>query len=327
MTTLSVTSLPTTIETEGVGGVGWGLDTAFTLASIYDLQEERAEKTNIMLIDSWFPLQEIDSMTILGSFAWSSPASKRKWVHIKNARLDRVWSTPADRARDYLTVNKFHKQRRRVTTQQYEAVIARRRSHPLYAEPCVLEDAVYVDIKSAYWSILSLVGWDVDYNPGRWLGVRSSVSDFPFKDDKLARNSLVSVSLPGTMRVWTGSKLSFIQRRNPFVNMVLWSLIHDTLHGVASDVIKAGALYCFTDGFICPSDREGAVIDAISAWGLPAGVKERGKAVIRGVGDYDIGTHRSKRPRKYDRAFDNIEPVHKAWLRRRLFNWYLRSIP
>lgn len=325
MTTHTVISSSTKTN-EGIGAEGWTLDTAFTLACIYSLQEERGEKTEISLIDTWLPLSSISTYTILGSFAWSSPSAKKKWIHIANARLDRTWGTPADRARDYLKVREFHKKRRRVTTAQYQEVIAKRRSHPLYAKPQIIEDAVYIDIRSAYWSILSIVGWDVDYFPGKWIGVRSSVADFPFKDDKLARNSLVSVGLPGTLRVWTGEKLSFVKRPNAFINMVLWALIHDVLHGVAADAVHAGAVYVFTDGFIAPAERETAIIDAINRWGLPAGVKQRGRAVIRGVGNYDIGTHIAKMRRTMrPHEFNNLHPVRPKWLREKMASWASRQ--
>jgi hypothetical protein len=206
-----------------------------------------------------------------------------------------------------------------MTTNQYHLIMDRRRSHPLYANPCVLEDAYYIDLQSAYWSIMSIVGWDVDYCPGKWIGVSSNVEDFPFKSDKLARNSMVSVGLPGLLRVWTGTRLSFVKRANPFVNLGLWSLIHDVLHGVASEMVEIGAKYVHTDGYILPSGNASDAFDILDSWGLSGSVKERGSAIIRGAGDYDIGGHTSK-VRRHGKPKDvcSLYPVSRSWLKARI---------
>lgn len=310
-----------------IDGDKFTLEQAFTYTLISEVVRERDERMHVDIIPQWFPVTDLSAYTILGSFAWSSPASKEKWILKKGARLDAAWVTPGDRARDYLRVAGFTKKRRRVTTQQYHSLFDERRSHPLYAVPCKLENAYYIDIKSAYWTILQVIGWDVDYNPGKWLGVGRDVKDFPFAQDKPARNSLISVGLPGLLRVWDGSRLSFARRSNPFINGALWAATHDILHGIALDAVRAGALYVHTDGYIVGADKVEMVLQAIEAWGVPVGIKESGASEIRGAGDYDIGTRKSQLRRHARPAyFSNLVSHNHEWLRGKFSRWAARNL-
>jgi hypothetical protein len=199
-------------------------------------------------------------------------------------------------------------------------LVQNRKTQPLYAIPCELEYGYYLDLQSAYWQILQLGGWDVDYLPNGFLAVRSSVHDFPFPQNKLARNSLVSMGLPSTSTIWKPDK-GLIRRgnSNATVNLVLWGFVQDVLHTFAHDMIEyAGAIYVNTDGYIIPHDKLETAMQIADGWGLVLRMKESGRAVVRGVGDYDIGSHQSKRPRKYPRKHEYIKPLRFSWLRDRV---------
>lgn len=268
------------------------------------------------IVTTWFPLVEFPHALILGTFTRTSMELKHKWLskrYVKNVGWG--WVTPADIARLYLDA-KYGKQRRRMNHAQYQAFWENRRAPPLAARPCKLESAVYIDILSAYWSILKRVGWDVDYSPERWIGVRSSVLDFPYPDIKLARNCLVSAGLPTTLRIWTGDKVIFQKKGNKYINMVLWGLCMDVLNGLACDMLEAGAVYVHTDGYIITSERLPLVDEIFASWGLDYTIKGEGRAEVRSVGEYTIGDRRPNFKRETrSRAHWKVYDPGRKWLR------------
>lgn len=300
-------------------GDKWTIEQALMLADMIDHQRKRSEGWDVMIVSKFPPLTTIHVPTVLGLFAWTANSIKKKMI-IESAAFDYGggWCTPGDVARNYLAI-KFPKRRARMTTKQYQKIVPNRPQTPVYCHPCELEEAVYVDIKGAYWSILSALGWDVNYNPGVFLSPQSNVDDFPFPEHKMARNCLVSCGLSGSMRLWTGEQLITRKKPNRFINLMLWKVVQDVLHGCALDAISAGAVYAYTDGFIVSAEKAGAVMSAIEAWGFSTGVKHSGKASVRGPADYNFPDYRTKvRPRRKTTEFSNLYPVERDWLRTRL---------
>lgn len=296
------------------------LDQFWALAHIEDLQREVGEKTQVDVVPEWGSLLHFDTPVILGSFSWYETGVKHKWIYKPHARYGAIAHTPADRAKWYLKYKGLDKGRKRVTRGQYDATIKRKRSAPLFAKAGRYPDMVYVDIVSAYWSIMKIVGWDVDYYPGRWLGVSSDITDFPYADDKLARNCLASAGLMGNVRMWTGNKLVWVKTYNPNVNMMLWNFLQDVLHGIGTEMIRScGAVYVHTDGYIIKKERLQTAFDIVQSWGLTASVRYEGGAVVRGAGDYDIGWRKSRRRRPVKMTdHDAMNAVHAIWLRDKL---------
>lgn len=305
----------------------WSAAKQMMYASIYERQAERLEGYEINLVDRFFPLTDLKEPAIIGLFAWTQAQLKRKWLLEKHAVPNAGhWVTPGDLARDYLAI-KYANRRARCTSKQYEACVRDVRSTPLYCVPSELEYAYYVDIKSAYWSIVQAVGWDVNYMPGEYIGVQSDVSDFPFADNKMARNSLVSVGLSGTISLWTGTMLKRQKRSNKFINLVLYRLVCDVLNNVASRCIDAGAVYCFTDGYIVPQERLNDVIEEITSWGLPYSIKAEGKCSVRAPGEYYFPQVRTKSiPRRKPHAISKYYTNSASWLKVIFSNWATRRI-
>lgn len=296
-------------------------------AALVALAEERTENTPVELVKEFPSIRAFEYRVMLGSFAWFVPEPKYRVMLSDFARIaGATYVTPSERARDYLKYMGHGKKKRRVTTSQYQLLFpnVRPKAQPLYAIPTTHPDAMYIDVKSAYWSIMSVVGWDVDYFPGKWLAVSSSLDDFPYPDDKIARNSLLSSGISHAMQSWDGSTIKSVSRYNPLSNRMLWEFTQDVLHGVASDMVsRAGAFYVNTDGYIIPSDRYSDAHDVLLSWGLPANLKGRGATDVRGVGDYDIGERVSGR-RALPRPFDNLKPRGGAWLRKAFIAWVMR---
>lgn len=284
-------------------------------------QWERFEGYSIYLMDNFPALTEISERTYIGMFAWTCPSVKIKWIKKRFSRnIGAGYCTPGDLARDYLSI-KFGKKRRPITKEQID-VVTKERSAPLYANPCSMFDATYLDVKSAYWTILSAVGWDVDYQPGQWLAQQSDVWDCPFPEDKLARNCLVSLVTNGELSVWDGERLTQHKKPNQFVNYQLWALVMDVLNGFATDMIRMGATYAHTDGFIIPTAYLPLADELAKAWGLPLSIKHQGKCAVRNVGFYDFVGFKSRKPRNTGIAqFNKVYNPGVAWLRKnfRLF--------
>lgn len=308
-------------------GDKWTLEQAHMLAMMIEHTKTRNEGWEIFLFDKFPPLTTIHVPTIIGLFSWSSRAIKKRML-LRSHAVDYGggWCTPGDIARDYLAL-KFPKRRIRMTTSQYQKIVPNRAQTPVFCKPELLERGLYVDIQHAYWSILRAVGWDVNYNPGLFLSPQSNVEDFPLSQHKMARNCLVSCGLPGSLRLWTGEKLVFQKKPNRFVNLMLWRLVQDVLHGVALDCIEAGAIYAYTDGFIVSEQSVENVFSAIEAWGLMCGVKHAGKVNVNAPADYQFPDYRTKvRTRSKPIEFSNLYEPGRDWLRWRFKKFAERSI-
>lgn len=297
-----------------------------TLDRMNQYRQEKNAGQTIYLVDRFPALSELKSLTFLGSFSWTSPSTKERWVLKSVAyNLGGGVVTPSDIARDYLFI-KFGDKRLRCNSKQWAEVVKKKKHQPLFADPCTLTSAFYLDLKSAYWQILMLGGYDVDYMPQRFLSPRSDVYDFPVPSIKLARNCLVSMGLPSGANVWIpnhGFERKKATRANP--NLILWGFVQDVLHGFAYDMVRlASAKYVNTDGYIIPADKMPEAEMVSASWGLTLGIKEMGQAVIRGAGDYDIGNHISGRPRTTPKHFAYIKPRANDWLRAKVKFWSKR---
>lgn len=284
--------------------------------AMIERQHERFEGWVAERTDPFPAITLFSVPVVLGMFAWSIPSYRVKLIKRKHAvNIGAGDCTPGDIARDYLAL-KYPNRRKRITTSQYKACITNRISAPLFCEPQTIEHACYVDIISAYWSIVRVVGWDVNYNPSRFLCVQSDNEDFPFPKIKLARNCLVSVGLSASLTLWTGETLITQRKPNQFANMTLYRLVMDVLNGIAYDAVQAGACYAYTDGFITPIHRVQAVRDAISGWGLSSGIKREGESVVHAPAQYSFPNFRTrnewtKRPIRTNKIAD----TDRDWLR------------
>lgn len=273
----------------------------------------RQKKNEIKLTERFPNFTTHPNPIFLGSFSWSYPVEHWRVLYSPTViDLGNGPQTPGEVTRDYLDW-KYPKPLR-CTTTQYRAITVHR-AFPCYAAPGEYEDMAYLDLKSAYWSILLAFGWDADYFPGHWLGVKSSVTDFPLQDNKPARSALVTAGLSSPVRFWTGERLTWRNIGAKHVNLGLWALVQDVLHGVADDMLRLGAVYIHTDGYIIPSGSIPAGDEIVRSWGLRASVKAQGDCHVWGVGSYRIGKKATKRQGLLPGSFFAVSPVEKEWLR------------
>lgn len=266
----------------------------------------RHASKSIILVDEFPSLMDMPR-TNIGHFVWST--RKVRMLQRETAvRLGDTWASPADLAKEYLSI-KYEGQKRRTDKKSYQKCFCpRHKGIPLMARQS-FGNLVYVDLKAAYWNILRTVGWDVDYMPGGAVGVRSENEDFPFDDHKLARNILVSIGLPKSNTIWTGSELRTTRAKNPLYNGILWCFVQDVLNGVASDMLAVGALYVHTDGYIFRERDEKWAREVVGEWGLEAGTKYRGYGEVYGVSNYWIQGKATRRKREHrSELYVNVRP-------------------
>lgn len=287
-----------------------------------DMNRIRSEKLKgwtVYTVRSFPKLKELDEITYLGSFSWTQTKTKTKYIIAKHALdIGGGVCTPSDIARDYI-VSKWKGKKLRCTKYQYAQFVKNRKSQPLYAVPISGVQASYLDLKSAYWQALMLGGWDVDYSRGSFLSVRSDMLDFPCPHLKLARNTLVSIGLPSRGNMWIPDKgFKHVNGGGAFNNLVLYGFIMDFLHNFAHEIVtRCHAVYANTDGYIVPDEYVKDAFSIADEWGVLLTHRHSGKATVRGVGDYDIGNHISKRKRLRDYGYDNITPSRLEWFKRR----------
>jgi len=278
----------------------------------------------VHLLKRWFPISRLTCSAYIGSLSISSPETKQRWIRTHDAvSFAHTMVSPADLARLYLQV-KYGKKKRRITTAQWQNFYKTARSMPIWAMPVYLDHAYYLDLRSAYWSILRAVGWGVDYTPGQILSIKDpiTVNDFPFPHNKMARNCLVSIAANGSrvMQFWDGSKIIYRKAGNGLVNRMLWCLVCDILNGIAWDAVGAGAVYAFTDGYIVPATRLAQVTEAIEAWGLPLAIKAEGECDISGPGAYSFsgGPTTKKYAKQRQHVLKKVNPVAVSFLRKKI---------
>jgi hypothetical protein len=275
---------------------------------------------DVIVLDTFPRLRSINEAVIMGNFSWTLTHSRQRLIQAKNARYVKGEPcTPSDLARRYLDV-KFPDVLR-CRTSQYQAYQVHR-SHPLYARPCLLEQGVYVDIASAYWSILKAIGWNCEYKPVHggntgFLGVGDSMRDFPFAGDKIARNCLVSLGIGRGMRMYSDGKFTVKKIGNVHRNLGLWCCVQDILNSVAYEMVAlADARYVHTDGYLLPFEQLDTAMSILEAWGLPSRIKRIGRAKVYGTGSYAIGGYSTKRPLYNPVEMRSIRPAEDVdWLK------------
>lgn len=263
---------------------------------MHELYEKRMKRYTVVLIDEFPSVFTVHEPIILGSFSWTLPKSKQRWI-IRGKVVDIGFGpqTAPEIARDYIDAA-FPRKLRAYNDQI--ALIKQHRSPAMFCNPGRIIKGVYVDINAAYWSIAKLVGYNVDYFPGKWLGQGRHMEDFPIPQHKIARNSIVSMGLMRPMRMYDGNgKMVEMNKGNPRVNFGLWSVVQDVLHGIAFDLLKECDLrYVNTDGFIIPYHHLKRATEIIfERWALPFkikndnGKKAVGMTYVHAVGRYRVG--------------------------------------
>lgn len=286
-----------------------------TLKLMNELHRQENEGYTTHVVSKFPNIRDFDQRVSFGTFSWTLHKDKVKLIKRGyDHDIGAGPQTPSSIAREYLEVCYRHR-RRRATASQKEAIMLHR-SHPLYFRPAHLSHGVYVDVVSTYLTLMLMAGWDVDYNPGRWVVPGRSILDFPAPTIKLARNCLVTLGLSSPNYTWTGKRYTRSHGKNPFINYGLWAFIQDTLHCLACDAIECGAVYVHTDGYIFPAECVQDFYERAASWQIPVKVKAEGPSWVMGVGNFRVGDKAVRKLRsEHTRPFSNIRMLpYRYWL-------------
>jgi len=292
-------------------------DMSETLAKMNENRYKINQSNNPIAVERFPELTREIAPVILGSFSRTNVIKHWKLVIDRHAHnLGAGIVSPADIARDYLSV-KFPKWRPRACTSQYKSTIANKISQPMHYIKCS-GDGVYLDMRSAYWQIIQRSGWNVDYSRGRFVLGGADVRDFPAPHIKLARNSLVSVGMGGSMQIWDGEKIISNNQSKKFTNVLLFSFVMDILNTIAYEMVQAGAVYVNTDGYILPYSSLDRAYEIADSWGVEMIVKDQGHYHVKGFGAYDIDGRRAgigRISQSPERTI--IHPQNPEWLKKK----------
>ncbi len=278
------------------------------LAAMRERARERAEKWKPVKLRKLPDPTRLPERAILGSYSYTLQVNRIRLLRMFSLiELDEaLQETPSAIARDYLILT-YRRSPKILHTQAIEIgawddpdeeELARKhlKPFPLYAAPRKYENGFYIDIRSTFWSILQVAGWNVDYYPNEWLAKGKPPSDFPFPDHKQARSCLVSVARPGFIQCWDPNgktpkdKFPTIRATSPIVNLSISKLISDVLNSIAQTAVELGAIYANTDGYIVTTERQAAeVSQMVMDWGLTPRLKAEGRGAVKGTGSYKVG--------------------------------------
>jgi hypothetical protein len=269
----------------------------------------------------------LNETTLIGSYSYSLVSSRIRIVRDKDlipvGEL-KLKEAPSTAARDYLNIQ--YKRGPIVKHLQAVSIMDGLNSMPNYAKPSRFAHGFYVDIKSAYWSIMGISGWNVDYYPGKWLSAGRPPFDFPYPGHKISRNCLVSAGLKGGItRYMPPGTLDVIKPGGNLTNMSLPKLISDVLNCIAFDAVQMGAVYVNTDGYIAPDEKTAAkIIGLITDWGLVASIKGEGEGGVKSSGAYKVGDNSSLpwNRRVRDQGVNVVRlPSYSGWLQKSFTYW------
>lgn len=300
------------------------IDGSPVMEAIITRVHDRQEKWRTVVVPELPDPPLLSEDAILGSFSYCLQQSRMRLL--KSSCLlavDGTSETPPALARDYLTLR--HKHAAPIRAVQRERLLAGMRPLPCYSQPASSDEGCYLDIAAAYWQIMRAVGWQVDYNPGRWLMRGPGVRDFPWRgetaNEKLARNALVSSAHSAKIPRWQCGPQAIVEVAcaNRLINDQLTRLVRDVLHAIANDMRRLRVPYIATDGYILTSPRMlRQARDVLDSWGLYYRIKAHGRTEIRGPGAYTVGTFRTRVTSRQTEPTSNIEAgEYDRWLRPR----------
>lgn len=307
------------------------------LNQMIDKAQTRREKWATTLTLKLPSPQTMRETVIVGSFTRVGLNSRRR-ILLEPATVllsPDLKEAPSAAARDYLNI--IYKKSPRIFYSQLQKLKGQLKYAPVLATPQDFDYGFYIDIKSTYWDILNIIGWNLDYNPGKWLMQGRPPFDFPFGDHKTSRNCLVSSSqvtqdmlkkpkMTNEILIYQPDKgFNAKQTGNNLINIQLSTIIFDILNSISEQAKQAGAIYINTDGFIAPDYNAGVRISqVILNWGLIPRVKEEGPGFVLGPGTYKVGSKISElvKARSHTQPFDNISPPrYSSWLEKNFSFW------
>lgn len=203
---------------------------------------------------------------------------------------------------------------------------------PRFAAPGDYRGMLHVDLKSAYYSIICVVGIYPELNYSRRVfGVWDRLTDwYPFADNKLIRNAMYGMVFQPTMLHINskGRKIIRPEDDKKVTNPALHQLVMIIVSDIGRKAEALGAPYWHTDGGLIPRARFTEFLNYVGeTWGLPVKAVTGGddQASVYGLGRWWYADHpikasqESRADRKIEEEFEGID-----WLKDRIRYWVLK---
>jgi hypothetical protein len=209
---------------------------------------------------------------------------------------------------------------------------------PFLAKPGHYEGMAHVDIKSAYYSIMSMIGLYPNVIWGKTFAVGDSpLPGYPFADNKIVRNSLYATAFQPRLIYVTRGNIKEVQPKHKLFNPHLVQVTQCILHAVARRARALGAVHWHTDGGLLPKDEAWDFVEWVTAeYGLTLRVKSVGAADVYNQSCYRTCEHEPVNGAiVQQQAFDVLRPTdtidghnhdywlykYEDWLRGELKHW------
>lgn len=185
------------------------------------------------------------------------------------------------------------------------------------------EDLAYVDIASAYWSILRVFTLDTVIENGEVsIGRIQFLQPNLVEQSKGFRNAVYGVTrTPSTVQFYRFGQPVDDDRVSPFWNPYLSTCTVSTMVSIALEAMATVPVYMWlTDAAIVKASDAQKLVDLLeNKWKLEARITKTGNARLTGYGDYTFG-ELSKIAHGSGEAVDNIDRTINPnfWLMTRL---------
>lgn len=179
-----------------------------------------------------------------------------------------------------------------------------------------LKEACYIDLKSAYLQIYKHLTWDLTFCPNSLHYRKGNIelSDFPYNDNKFARNALVGLAVSSKKSYWLQGNVVYKPYHNNMYNPTLAGYIYGVLNYVAYNAInRFNAIYYNTDGGIFSlkdAEKFGAFLASNS---MEFSKKEEGEVFVYSAGFYEFNKFTAKMPYRPTNTCKLMNPVISAF--------------
>lgn len=201
---------------------------------------------------------------------------------------------------------------------------------PKLSIPGFYQNIAQVDIKAAYFTILSIIGMYPNVMWGVALGVGSRLDTYPFAETKIVRNSLYGTAFNPHLRYVTGSKLTSVQPGVKLSNPHLVQITQCIMHSIARKAREMGAVQWHTDGGILPEKNVYLFMAYVAeTYGLTLKLKCTGEAAVFRPDQYITAVHSPRRKLFVPLRIDTIDGfkgdynlgIYESWLIDHLKSW------
>ena len=178
---------------------------------------------------------------------------------------------------------------------------------PILAVRGLWDECLYLDVRAAYRTILTAVGFNVDYSQNRYMAGEGIVLPDIMARTKWCYSLTVAFTANNRTSLSTinrEGKLTTADRFNMFSNPSLYAVASEVLASFAAEIARhCYPVYFNTDGMIIFPQYEQLAYRIAQDWGFELHEDGRGEGEVHGVGSYKVGRKRTRRIVHSDRDY------------------------